>query len=168
MSVFKGMGKVRSTQGGNYIRPGNYLFKVNRVKAIESQAPGKDSFFVAELKVIESEAVEDDIKPNRPGSDASWLVELPGEYPDLALGNIKAFLLAAYGSLAAAAGEEGPESDDDIDDGAAEEAVSEENPLAGVYVEGRAYHKKTNKNGVFTRINWGVPTDLEEIVERHA
>ena len=167
MGVFSRIKKVRSTQGGNYIRPGDYLFMVNRVKIIESQAPGKDSYYVAELKVLEADKTEEDSKPNMPGSEASWLVELPGEYPDLALGNIKAFLTAAYSSLSVQNGDE-PLDDDDIDEEAADDAIGEDNPLAGVFLRGKAYHKATKKGGVFTRLNWSVPDDLEELVEKYA
>ena len=156
------MGETRSTQGGNYIRPGNYLWQVSRVKKQESDV-GSKTFFIGELTVLESEQTDDGVKPNAVGEDVSFVIEVPGDYPKLHLGNIKAFLGAAFGSKAEAVGDEGP-TDDQIDEDLTLHAVSEDNPLAGIFVRGKAFHKKTKKGNNFTRINWAVPHDLTEIV----
>ena len=161
MGVFSGMGGTRSTQGGNYIRPGNYLWQVARVKQQESQV-GSRTFFIGELTVIESEATDEEVKPNAVGEDVSFVVEVPGDYPDLSLGNIKAFLGAAFGAQAALQGDDGP-SDDEIDEALTDHAVSEDNPLAGIFVGGKAFHKKTKKGTNFTRINWSVPDNVAEL-----
>lgn len=161
MGVFQNINKVKSTQGGNYVEPGNYLFEIQRCKEQDSQANSSVKFFVAELKVLEAQQTNDDVKPNGVGTEPSWLVQLTGtKYPDLALGNVKAFLHAAYGALAAKEGEEPPE-EDEIGEDAAELAISEENPLAGVRITGKAFYKKTREGNNFTRVKWGIPDNVE-------
>jgi hypothetical protein len=165
MGVFSGMSGASSTQGGNYLRPGNYVVQIQCCKLQQSQANTSRSFFVAELKVVESAQVDEVIKPNAKDEDTSWLMEVPGKYPELSLGNIKALLKAAYSSLAESQGEEGPE-DNEIDEEMTEYAVGEDNPLAGVFVVAKAFHKqKKNSDGVFTRVQWAVPENLDELVQ---
>lgn len=163
MGAFSGMGKVRSTQGGNYIRPGNYLHRINRCKEQKNDDTNK-THFIAELTVMESKQTDDDVKPNAVGEDVSVVIEVPGEWPKLSFGNIKALLKAGFGSVAEANGDEGP-TDDEIDEEMTDHAVSEENPLAGVFVRAKAFNKPTKKGNDFTRVNWSVPGNLEELAE---
>lgn len=162
MGMFAGMNSASSTQGGNYIRPGNYLYKINRVKVQESQV-GSKSFFVAELEVLAADKTDDDVKPNGVGENVSMIVEVPGKYPELSFGNIKAFLKAAYGTIAEASGEDGP-TDEDIDEEMTEAATSEDNPLAGVFVYAKAFNKLTKQGKDFTRVDWSVPSNLKELL----
>jgi hypothetical protein len=159
MGLFSKIKEAKSTQGGEYIRPGNYLFQVQRVKVQESQV-GSRTFFLAELRTIESEAVDDDTKPNAVNTDCTYIVELTGDYPDMALGNVKAFLKEAYSSLVAP--EEGP-ADEDIDEEMADDAIGEENPLAGVFLSCKAFNKPTRKGNDFTRVKWSVPENVTEL-----
>jgi len=161
MGSFSGLGKAKSTQGGLYLKPGNYLLQILAVKEQASQV-GSRKFFIAEMKVIEATKTDPTIEPNGVGTEPSWLVELPGKYPDLALGNIKNFLMAAYGFQAEAEGEEAPD-EDDIDEDAADAAVTEDNPLMGVFVNAQAFQKKTKAGGDFTRINFTTPPNAAEL-----
>jgi len=156
MGAFSGLKEARSTQGGLYLKPGNYTVQVQKVKMQKSQV-GNREFFIAELKVVDSD--NEEMKAN---SEPSWLVELPGKYPELALGNVKAFLHAAFSSMAEAEGEEAPD-EEDIDEAMATLAVSEDNPLAGVFMSAKAFQKETKSGGEFTRVKWGVPSDIEEL-----
>jgi hypothetical protein len=161
MGSFSGLGKAKSTQGGNYIKPGNYLLQIKAVKEQKSEF-GNRKFFIAEVRVVESKKTDPEIEPNGVDTEPSWLVELPGKYPELALGNIKNFLLAAYGSQAEAEGEDAP-GEDDIDEAAAEAAVDEDNPLEGTYIAAQAFQKKTRGGGDFTRINFSIPPNAAEL-----
>ena len=153
MGVFSGLKEAASTQGGNYIQPGNYLLKILRVKMQSSQV-GNRQFFVAELRVLEARKTDPGHEPNGVDTEPSWLVELPGQYPSLSLGNIKAFLHAAFSALAKRDGVDPPD-EDDIDEGIAEMAVSSENPLVGVEIVAKAFHKKKRDGSLFTRVKWG-------------
>lgn len=165
MGAFSGLGKAQSTKGGNYIQPGNYLFQIKRVKIQKGQVGGKH-WFIAELLVLESEQTNDDHKPNPVNTEPSMVVEvaIDKDFQDmtpkeqLGLGNIKAFLHASFSALAISEGEE-PPGEDDIGEDAADMAVSEDNPLAGVKVTAKAFHKTTQKGGVFTRVSWGLPDE---------
>jgi len=150
------MKQARSTQGGLYFLPGNYTIQVLRCKMQESQVGGRQ-FFIAETKIVKSDNPELKV-----GSEPGWLVELPGKYPELSLGNIKAFLHAAFSSLAEAEGDDAPE-EGDVDESFADLAVGEDNVLAGVFITAKAFQKKTKKGADFTRIKWGVPDDLDEL-----
>ncbi len=161
MGSFSGLGKAKSTQGGLYVRPGNYLFQVLAVKEQASQV-GSRKFFIAELKVIEAQKTDKNIEPNGVDTEPAWLVELPGKYPELALGNIKNFLMAAYGYQAEAEGEDAP-GEDDIDEDAADAAVTEDNPLMGVFIRAEAFQKKTKAGGDFTRVNFETPENSAEL-----
>lgn len=164
MGAFSGLRKAKSTKGGNYIQPGNYLFQIKRVKMQQGQVGGK-LWFIAELLVLKSEQTVDDIRPNPINTEPSMVVEVSTKDFDdmtpkeqLGLGNIKAFLYAAFSALAISEGAKPPE-EDDIGEEAADMAVSEDNPLAGVRLSGKAFHKDTQRGGVFTRVNWSVPDE---------
>lgn len=163
MGVFSGMKEAKATAGGNYLKPGNYTLQVQKCKMQASQV-GSRKFFIVETKVFASQKTDDKIEANGVDTEPSWLVELPGKYPDLALGNIKAFLHAAYSSMAESAGEDAPD-EEDIDEDAADDAISEDNPLVGIFVTAKAFQKETQSGGVFTRVKWGVPDDLKKLVE---
>ena len=159
MSIFAGLGSVDPTQGGNYPRPGRYEIKIRSCKKAPSKKNGR-IHFVAEYEVLKAIKTDEKVEPNGVGSNPSWVVNMEGEYPDLALGNVKAFLYAAYGSLMVSLGEERP-SMDQIDEAMGVAAVNEEeNPLGGVVLELEAFHKETQKGSLFTRTNWGIPARL--------
>lgn len=157
MGVFSGLKEASATKGGLYLQPGNYTVQVQRCK-MQDAWQGNRKWFIVELRVMET-----DNENAKVGSEPSWMVELPGKYPSLALGNIKAFLHAAYSALAEADDTEAPD-EDDIDEDAADDAVGEDNPLAGVFLNAAAFNKKTKEGNDFTRVKWSVPANLEELV----
>ena len=138
------------SEGGLYFQPGNYKVEVNRVKMVKSATTGRD-FFTVETTVLESD--NDDL---RPGMSPSWMVELPGKYPDTALGNVKDFLLAGYGYFAKRTGDPEPDKSA-IGDEEADAAISEENVLSGAVLKVSAFNKLTKQNKDFTRVKWGIP-----------
>lgn len=143
------VGAADPTAGGLYFQPGNYRVQVDRVKMVKSQTNGRD-FFTVETTVIES-----DNEKLGTGMKPSWLVELPGKFPATALGNVKDFLLAGYGYLFKEQGLPLP-TKEQIGDKEADEAIGEENPLAGAVLSVSAFNKVTKQGNDFTRVRWSV------------
>lgn len=167
MGVFSNIKKAKATKGGDYIQPGNYLFEIQRVKLQDNQTDENTKWFVVEVKVLEAQQTNDEVKPNAVGTEPAWLVEVPknadpekNQKAAMALGNVKAFLESAFGALAVASGETPPD-EEDIDGDFADAAVSEDNPLAGTRITANAFYKKTKKNTNFTRVKWGIPDSAE-------
>ena len=134
MSLFKGIAKAKATQGGVYIVPGNYLFEIQACK--EGRTRKGDGFFVAELKVIETD------NSDRPvGSICSWMAM---DAHDSFLNNVKAFVCGVTGS----------EDNEEIDEETLDTIVGEKQPLAGTQVKCQATNVKTRAGGDFTRCNW--------------
>src|ERR1700743_3243694 len=86
-TAFGGIHEAKFSEGGVWILPGVYRFRVLACKHITSRA-GKDGF-VVELEVLESNVAE---RPT--GSTCSWIVMLDKEP---ALGNVKQFASTALG-----------------------------------------------------------------------
>lgn len=155
MGVFSGMKEAKSWQSGNYIKEGRYLFEILRLKHIESQKKKGKELFIAELRVVESEQTGDK-KPHAVGSEVSFVVNLNGDYPDYALGDVRDFLYAAYCAWALDKGED-PPALEDIGEEATLYALSEESPLAGVRVTDYAWDKQREAKNPITKHKWGVP-----------
>ena len=93
MGIFGGIGNVKATeQKGVYLPEGQHLVTVERCKLTESTV-GNRTFFVVESTVMESN--NDSISP---GTRASWVVKLGGDYPQMALADIKKFAIAVTGA----------------------------------------------------------------------
>lgn len=146
---YKNFNEVKATKGGNWLLPGNYLLQVQRCLESTSDANGKE-FFIAEFVVLESD--NEKIKSE---SEVSWVVNYEGQFPKLALQNIKGFAEAAFASLAVANGDQFV---DDVGQEHMDAVLGEENCLAGVYVTAKAFDKATRDGGTFTRINWSCPS----------
>lgn len=135
MGAFTGMENAEVGQGGVYIQPGIYSdVEILALKLGKSRK--KQEFFAAELRIHESAG--DGANPE--DSKATWMVML---HHDAALGNIRAF-------LAAAAGVDVKE----VDEKAAELAVSDEQPFAGVHLRAEASNITTKKGLPFTKVLW--------------
>jgi len=157
MGAFSGMSAAVPTQGGLYFEVGNHVVKVNRIKYSQSDLNQKE-WYIVETVILQSDTMQ-------VGCEPSWLIEVPGKYPALSLGNIKGFLLAAFGSYAKINGTE-PPTPSDIGEAETKWSFSEENPLAGVVVTAKAFNKKTREGNDFTRIKWGLPENVEGYVEQ--
>lgn len=160
MGVFKDIKEAKTPSGsGQVFLPGKFLLKLGACKLIESSVKRASTFFIAEFEVVES-----DNEKRKPGSSMSWVIDLTGgKYPDLSLGNVKNFLHVAYSSFMLQAGEE-PPAEEDIDEKMSNDAVSEENPLCGVFVSAEAWNKQTrDKESEYTRVKWDVPENVAEL-----
>ena|SRR3990167_1759268 len=134
MGIFDGIGKAQYFEGGKYVAPGFYLVDVQRVK--QAKTRNGRPFFVVEMKIVES----NDLKEFPIGTDMSWMVMLD---QDAALGNIKHFLSVASETPL-----------DAIDTQDAEDAISEQNPLAGVRLRVMAVNVKTKAQKDFTKVKF--------------
>jgi hypothetical protein len=88
MGVFSGIENAKSTEGGNYLKPGVYDVEVVRLSTGKTRK-GVD-FFAADLKVIGSNNPD-----HRVGDIANWFV---GFDKEPSLGNVKAFAVACLSS----------------------------------------------------------------------
>ena len=167
MGLFTKIKDARGTRGGLYVTPGNYVFRVKR--CIMKESFKGDPNFIAELETISSQKSADN-DPLAPNSAPSYVVNLKGKYPDLALGNVADFMRAGLASLADQHHEERPSSIEEIevDEEIAEAITGESNLLAGVYLAAHAFNHKTRDDKDFTRVEWSVPPDLEELLKSAA
>lgn len=133
MGVFSGIKEARANQGGVYPLPGNYVCEIQSCKIGESRK--KEPFFVADLKIISSDNDE-----RKVGTIMSWMAMSSWDGFE---GMVKAFIMGVMGV---------PE--EEIDEDVADSAISEEQPLAGMFVRLQAQNVKTKKGTDFTRCNW--------------
>ena len=93
MGVFGGIGSVKtSEQKGVFLPAGDHELVIERCKIANSKV-GNKTFFIVESTVTETSS-----ESIRPGARASWVVRLGGDYPEMALSDIKAFAVAASGA----------------------------------------------------------------------
>jgi len=152
MGVFGGIEKARSNMGGEYIAPGLHRLKIKALKKLKSQVNKAEVNFIAEMEVLESSV-------HLPGQTVSFIRNLTtAKFPEASLGDVHAFLYAAYSSQYIANGED-PPAEDDITEEAANYAVSEDNPLQGTVIDCEAFVKAGKS---FTRTRWSVPDEVME------
>lgn len=129
-SLFRGMGKRKSSTSGNYFKIGSYVTQIVRMKDGESLKDNAD-YTVAEQRVV---IVLDDNegKASRPGEECSevWKSNQAGA-PERFKGWLKVVT--------------GAEDDSEIDEGVCEQVVSKEQPLKGRFLEVRCYKKTLSK-----------------------
>lgn len=145
MGIFGKIGSTKAAVGGNYLQPGRYIARIERVKRDTSAKDGK-VFVAIELAVLNTLA---DGRPDLNGKPVA--ANQPGDTPTHLmmvdklsfLGNFKAFIMKAMNVTEA-----------EITEGDCEEAVSDSNPLGGRLVEIDANIIKTRTGGPFTRTNY--------------
>jgi hypothetical protein len=147
MGMFKGLGQAKAQKGGNYFKDGQYEVEIQRVLARENK-DGHDCFIV-ETKVVSSTNPEVPV-----GMECSQVVNLT-KHGRSAAGNVKGFLAAALGIDDADNYQ--PENGQAVDqfwESQAEDAISEEQPLAGVRMTLNVRTAATKSGGKFTHHNW--------------
>lgn len=136
MGIFSGIEKAKATEGGVYVLPGVYRFRILALK--QGRARAGWNFFVAEFLVLESS------NPDRPvGSVCSWMVKMDPANLETALGNIKRFASIATDTAV-----------DLIDEPGLEMLTSAENPCAGVDIRCSAVNTLTRAKKDFTKCTW--------------
>lgn len=133
MGIYGDITGSKMSEGGIYVLPGVYRFELLACKHVNMRT-GKQAF-VAELRVLES------TNPQRmPGSTCSWMVTLDQEP---ALGNIKAFIMAAA-----------PCKEEQVSEDLVLLVIGEKNPLKGRIVRASAVNIKTKRGSDFTKVKW--------------
>lgn len=84
--------KVHANAGGMRFEPGMYIAEVVDIRERESKKNAHSFYWIATFRVVE---VLHGATPQ--GAERSFVVDLNGKFPDLALGDVKACLGAMYG-----------------------------------------------------------------------
>lgn len=93
MGIFASISKTSaSRERGKFLAPGQYVVEVVSCRHLKAKI-GTDEFFVADFEILESTNGENPV-----GSMGTWMAKLTGKYVDMALADIKAFIIAATGA----------------------------------------------------------------------
>jgi hypothetical protein len=146
MGLFEGIKDAKASRGANYVRAGNYLVVINRVKLDKTR---KNIAFVAiEMTNLVTLSEDPADKPHRPGEHMSHLLMSD---KDSWLGNFKAFISNVMGV---------PE--DEVDEAACEQVTGKDQPLAGLIVEMQNKIIETKEKKPFTLVNYVRALEPEE------
>lgn len=129
--IFDDFEKVNPASRGMYWSPGLHKIRVLAIK----QSDGMKGKAV----IIEAECLESDAEDAKIGSTYAHVIKFT--YPESALGEIKAFLMAAVGT----------DKKEEITKTVAEQCFSPEQPLSGVELGLQTWHVATSKGGNFTK-----------------
>lgn len=125
MGLFDKVESARPKVDASYIRAGNYLARIDRVKQGESRK--KDPFVAIEMTVLKCLEREGGVEPHKPGESVSQLYMHKSDYFD---SEVKAFVMAVTGC-----------SEGEVTPAACEQVCDPKvQPLANVVVE---FHAKT-------------------------
>lgn len=141
MGLFSGIDGADPNNSGVYIIPGIFDVEILELKTINSRKG--DALFIVETNILASSSEERPV-----GTKMSWVVNFRH---DPALGNVKAFIAAC-----------GDCDFDDVDEEAAEMAVSTEQPFKGTVVKARATNTTTKAGNPFTVVDWKHEADTVE------
>lgn len=125
-NIFKKIAEAKASQGGNHMKDGDYTYLIE--KFIMNQGH-TGTCFIAELRVLEAKQTESDVEPNPVGSTVGFVANVSKQ--EAALGNVKAFVLAALG-LHDGTPSENVQS-------ILAEAVGEAQPLRGLRIKNTTY-----------------------------
>jgi len=153
MGMFKNVKDAKANFGANYEREGNYIMFVRRVKLDKNR---NDEWFVAVEKVaIECINPGAEPKPHRVGEQCSHLLCNYGKGKDSFLPNYKALIMNVF---------DVPE--DEVDEDACDLVTSDDQPMAGIFLEMQNKNVVTKEGKDFTRIKYIRAIPLSEIAER--
>ena len=141
MGNFSGVGNARSSKGGVYFLPGNYLTRIEKV----SQGTSRNNI---DFLVVEAEILESDNPERKPGTVCSWLLMAD---KDAFLGNVNHFASAAFGI-----------DESEVDEAGCEMMCGEENPVRGTLLRVQATNIKTRAGKDFTKLVWRASTPVDE------
>lgn len=137
--LFKKVVEAKANEGGVYIEPGLFYTEIIALKMIRSFR-GID-MFIAELLILAS---NNDARPV--GTTMSWTAGF--DKPSTA-GNVKGFFEAMFPGEV-------------VDEAGMEQAVSDENPCAGVRLHIEAVHVPTRAGGVYTKCKFRLLSEEEQ------
>lgn len=144
--LFKGMGKVKSSQDANYIKPGNYLVRLDRFKADKGRTGALVAIEMTCLAHVGKPAVG--VETCAPLESMTHLIPNFGKGVDMFLPNVKAFIENILGVP--------PEemTDDDKMEGYALLLADDTQPLRGVVAHVEARQITTRAGTPFTKVSW--------------
>jgi len=156
-SIFAGLGAAEVHAAGQYITPGNYVFRIKQILIKESSRNRGQMMAIHELEVVEfaatastyesskgGEIVTEDCPVWERGQALTWLVQFKHAS---ALANIKQILIAVLPDL-----EKLPEAEWSAE---ADKLYGPDNPLCGLQVRCEAFGTRTReKNLPFTVCRW--------------
>lgn len=145
MGLFSGVEKAKASLGGNYLKPGNYRVRIDKVKQGESRKNG--GFIAVEMTILEVLSTTED-KPHLPGEQATYMYMTKF---DSFLGNWKAFVMGVMDCNEAEVTEE-----------ESAKIIGETQPFSGLTVPVQAVNVKTKAGGDFTKAIWGPAEELQE------
>jgi len=159
-SPFDGIQTTAASRDANYVTPGHYVMRIDDVRLKKNRK--EEPIFVIEmtpLHVLASELCKmngKDTASNKQGVPCTHLIPFTGPGKDMALPNIKAFVLGCQ-----------PGTDEaDIDEDAMQFIVSDDQPLSGSVVEVVARSIRTKSDKDFTKINYVGPMSLKDRLDR--
>ncbi len=147
-SPFDNIETAKTTEGGNWVRPGRYRAMLGEIKMVTNRKK-------VELMAIESTITE--VIDNAGGSGhrvGEEIVHFLKVSLDSFLGNAKQFISASLGCLAS-----------DVQAAQADTVVGDEQPLAGIVVEFTANNIKTGSGNTFTKVMYVGAVIDGELVE---
>lgn len=156
MGIFKGINRVKPRVDANYIGPGKYLLRIDKVKV--EQTRKREDFFAVEMTVLH---VLDDLEgqaAHRVGDGVTWLIKNAGDSADYFLPEISAFVKAVVGEDLASMDDEEAES-------CVDQMVADDQPLAGMLIEVHARHVATQSGGTFTKVAFKRAVPAAEVAE---
>lgn len=153
MSIFGGIAGTKASKDANYIRPGNYVLFIDRIKQDKNR---QDVPFVAVettvLAVLAKETNDDGVVvSHKAGESVTDMYMAGGKGAEMFLPNIKAMVMALVGC-----------AEDDVDEEACKVMVSDAQPMAGIVAKVQAREITTKGGNPYTKVSYqGVLTSSE-------
>jgi len=154
---FSGIGKTKASMDANYVTPGHYVNRIDRV-ILKKNRTGSD-IFIIEMTVLHALSVEETVmngktlSSNREGLPCSQLISFAGAGAEMALPNIKAFAQAVVEGFVEAQDQKDAEGND-LQELVLASIVSDDQPLAGMMVEVTARSIRTKKDTDYTKVSY--------------
>jgi len=146
MGIFSNIEKARASFDANYVRPGRYAVRIDRIKKGETRK--KETFVAIEMTVFKT-IEEENGRGHRPGENVTHLLM---EKHDSFLPNIKSMIV----NIAKC-------DPDEITEKHCESVVGDEQLFAGEFVEICARNQITKKNLTFTKVSYLRRLDEKEV-----
>ncbi len=127
--ILSKIANAKATKGGNRICDGDYEYLIESFGVNQGF---EGTCFIAELRVTESKQTEPDIVPNPVGSTVSMVANVTKHAS--ALGNVKAFILAAIGADESQVSAEAMQA-------TLGQAIDPTQPLRGMKIRNRTFRK---------------------------
>lgn len=139
MGMFTGVQNAKGKRDGNYVKPGNYICRITRVKADKNRKG--DEFVAVEMDCLHVAATEQGLPGHIVGEAVSHLLMKKSDY---FLDEFRSFAAAAVGC-----------GIDEIDEQACVDICDPElQPLAGSIVEIQAKNRITKQGKDFTNVTY--------------